>query len=332
MRSTGAIVAGLLLALLASGCQDEADDGISVEATGAVDGLAWLDRNGNGVLEGLDGPAPGVTIQLLPPTGRQILYSAESNAAGEFIMPAVMVGDYRVAVDTPSVGDTLRIVRVDSANPTVAAGDTASILVAVSFPATTIDGLRAAPLDRQYFVEGDVISEWDTFGDGTLHIRDATGAIRALRVQVNDAALGDRVRLLGTTSLQAGRRVIKDVLVFPVETGVESPDPVTTTTGTAATADAGTLDADLVRVSDAVIQDTLRSSFNEVVFRVDDGSGPLDIVLDQNLPTFFLDFPPDSVLGVPLDATGILVPPASGARGTWVLKPRRNPDLLVISP
>lgn len=329
MRSTDVIGMTLLLALAAGGCQDSADDGFGIDVTGAVGGLAWLDRNGNGVLEEVDGPARGIRVELLPPTGSRVLHSAESNAAGEFIMQNVTVGDYRVEVDAASVGDTLRIVRVDSTNTTVVAGDTATVLVAVSFPAATTDSVRAAPLDRRYFVEGDIISEWDTFGDGTVHIRDGTGALRALRVQVNSAVLGDHVRLLGTTSLQAGRRVIKDVLVFLVETGVESPGPVMTTTGAAATADGGALDADLVRVTDAVIQDTLRSPFNEVVFRVDDGSGALDIVLDRSLPAFFLDFPPDNILGAPLDATGILVPPASGATGTWVLKPRRNSDLLV---
>lgn len=328
MRRTHALLTGLTLVALVGGCRDNADDGIGIDATGRVEGLAWLDRNGNGTLEGSDGPAPDIRVRLLPPTGDEVLYSAVANAAGVFVFPSVVVGDYRAAVDTGSVGDTLRVLRVDSANPTVGAGDTVVVRVGVTYPTATVDSVRSASLDRRYFVEGRVISEWDTFGDGTIHVRDGTGAIRALRVQVNNAALGDLVRLLGTTSVQAGRPVLKDVLVFIVETGVESPDPVPATTARAASADGGQLDADLVRVVDAVIQDTLRNSFNEAVLRVDDGSGPLDIVLDRDIP-LFIDFPPDGVIGAALDATGVLLPPASGAASTWVLKPRQSPDIVV---
>ena len=320
MRAANAFVIGLIAVAAASGCQDDADDGIGIEATGAVNGVVWLDGNGNGLFDSTDGRIRDVRVDLVLRTGGSALYSAESGPAGELIFPSVMVGDYRADPDTGSVGDTLNVLRVDSADLTVAANDTPTVVVGLTYPHVTVEGARAAPLDRKLFVEGVVISRWNTYRDGTLHVRDTTGALRSLRVQPTGAALGDEVRLLGTTSVQAGRSVLKDVFVFPVETGVDAPDPVT--------ADAGRLDAELVRVVDAIIQDTLRNSLNEVVIRVDDGSGALDLVLDRDIG-FALGLPRDSVIGTSLEATGILLPPASAATDSWVVKPRGNADIVV---
>ena len=319
----------VVLAGLTAACTDSGDSGVSIDATGTVEGLAWVDRNGNGTLQSnFDGPAPNLRIRLVPLAGGAAAYSRETGPNGNVTLAGVMVGEYRVAVDSSTVGDTLEVLRVDSASLTVGAGETVGFGVALTFPFATTDSLRVAPLDRRFFVEGEVISEWDTFGDGTIHIRDETGAIRAVRVQANNAAPGDRVRMLGTVSIQAGRPVLKDAILFLLETGVESPDPVSVTTGVAATANGGELDAELVRVLDAIIQDTLRNSFNELVLTVDDGSGPLDIVLDRDIP-FSLGVPASSALGSSVDATGVLLPPASGAADVWVVKPRNNSDIVV---
>lgn len=318
-----------LAALLLGGCQESGDDGITVDATGTVVGRAWLDRNGNGVLEGSDGPAREVQVDLVQRSGGAPIHTASTNSAGEFVLSAVMVGDYRAVVDSGSVGDSLRVLRVDSADVTVSAGDTSTVLVGVTYPAATIDSARAAELEQRLFVEGLVISEWNTFGDGSMHVRDTTGAIRLLRVQPNGMATGDSIRVLGTTSLQSGRTVLRDGLVFMLRTGLESPDPVPVTTGEAAGAGGSALDAELVTVENAVIQDTARNSFGEIVLRVDDDSGLLDIVLDRDIP-----FSPagTEVIGAEVDATGILLPPASGETGRWILKPRENPDITIREP
>lgn len=319
----------LLAALLLGGCQESGDDGFMVDATGTIVGLAWLDRNGNGELEGSDGPAQDVRIDFVQRSGGAPVYTARTNSAGEFVLSDVMVGDYRAVVDSGSVGDSLRVLRVDSADVTVSADDTSTVLVGVTYPAVTIDSARAAELDQRLFVEGLVISEWNTYGDGSMHVRDTTGAIRILRVQPNTMAAGDSLRALATTSVQSGRAVLRDGLVFLLRTGVESPDPVDVNTGEAAGASSGVLDAELVRVEGAILQDTTRNSFGEIVLQVDDGSGLLDVVLDRDIP-FFLNLPPDAeVLGAEVDATGILLPPESGVTDRWVLKPRENPDVTV---
>jgi hypothetical protein len=61
---------------------------------------------------------------------------------------------------------------------------------------------------------------------------------------------------------------------------------------------------------------------NDFVIRVNDGSGPLDVVFDANLnpPT------PPSPLGRTLSGDGILVPVAGS---TWRLKVRDNADVTI---
>lgn len=63
-RYVGATV--VLVALTAGGCEVATDDGISIDATGAVTGMAWLDGNGTGRLDGLDWRVQGVRVELRP--------------------------------------------------------------------------------------------------------------------------------------------------------------------------------------------------------------------------------------------------------------------------
>ena len=329
MSSRAGVAAVALIAAVAGACQESGDDGIMVDATGTVGALVWVDRNGNGILEASDGPAANVEVELTAPGGRRALYTLETGPSGEAIRDDVLVGDYRAVLDSSTVGDSLRVLRVDSAQLTVIPGDTSVVLVGLTFPALSTDSLRSAPADARVFINGRVISEWSTFGEAAVHVRDSTGAIMAVRVAPTASEVGDSVRLVGVTATQSGQPVLKDAQVFIVQTGVESPPPVPVTTGEAATADGGRLDAQLVRVNDAVIQDTTRNAFGELVLEVDDGTGVVDIVLDRDIP-FFLNFPAGSeILGTPVDATGVLVPPEVGAGGRWVLKPRGNVDIAV---
>lgn len=306
------------------------DDGLSVDATGSVLGLVWLDRNGNARLDGNDGPVRDVRVQLVPATSGATVgspaYSAESVEGGEFAIRDVLVGDYRVVVDMQTVGDTLRLLRVDSARVTVEANDTSVVTVGLTYPAVPIDSARMASLDTRLFVEGLVLTRWGTFGEASLHVRDSTGAIKAVRVQQVNVVPGDSVRLLGVTSVQTGQPVIKDALVFLLETGVESPPPDTIATATAATAGDGALDADLVRIEGAEVQDTTWTPAGELALTVDDGSGPVDVVLRFNVPFPAGEDGQPRIIGAEMDVTGVLLPSTS-ATGTWIIRPREPADV-----
>lgn len=332
MRSTHWLATLVLGSAVIAGCQEQGDDGVSVDAAGTVTGLAWIDRNGNGLLDASDGPARDIRVELRPWASYKVAYTAETGAGGDFTLDRVLVGDYVAAVDSGTVGDSLRILRIDSVRLTVSAGDTTTVVVGLTYPEVTIDSARSTALESRVFIQGLVLSEWNTFGDAAVHIRDTTGAIRVVRAQPSSVAAGDSVRVLGVTSLQAGRTVLKDGVVFLLETGVESPGPELITTGRAASADGGRFDAELVRVDNAVVQDTSRNTLGEPVLAVDDGSGTVEIVLDRDIFFFLAVTGGGDVIGSRADATGVLVPPASGAAGVWVLKPRQNADLTLRAP
>lgn len=321
-------VLGLALAMAMTSlvaCDTDGDDGVSIEATGTIFGLAWVDRNGNTELDGNDGPAPDVRVTLVPAAGGEAAFTAVSETDGEFVFPDVMVGDYRVVVDNTTVGDTLQVLRIDSADVTVEANDTSVLTVGFSFPAVPIDSARREPAETRLFVNGLVLTRWGTFGEASLHVRDTTGAIQAVRVQSTQVIPGDSVRVLGVTSVQTGQPVIKDGVVFLLRTGVESPPPVPTATATAATAADGLLDADLILLDDAVVKESRQNATGETVLTVNDGSGPVDVLFDGSTQ-FFLQFP-DGVVGSVVDVAGVLVPAAAG--GPWVVKPRGSSDVVV---
>jgi hypothetical protein len=96
---------------------------------------------------------------------------------------------------------------------------------------------------------------------------------------------------------------------------------VNASTHFAATADGGLLDAALVAVAGATIVDTSTVG-NDFIIRVNDGSGPLDVVFDAKIgpPT------PPAPLGGTLSGNGVLVP-ATGS--TWQLRVRDNADVTI---
>lgn len=323
-RPTFALLLLGAASVISAGCADMGDP-VGIDATGEVHGLAWLDRNGAGELDISDGPVSDVTVHLTARHGSTPLFSATSNASGEFVFPEVPVGDYRAVVDESSVGDSIQVLRIDSADVTVAAGEASLVIVGFSFPAVAIDSARQAPVDSRLFIEGLVLNSWGTFADSTVHIRDSTGAIRGVRVQPMPVTPGDSIRMLGTVRTRSGQPVLQDVSAFMLRTGSESPEPETVEAEDARFADDGRLDAALVRLDSAVVRDTTRNSLGELVFTVEDASGTADVLLDRDI-NFQLNFP-TVIIGAILEVTGLLVPTSTA--GEWVLKPRGSSDIVV---
>jgi hypothetical protein len=319
------IVLATLMSLAAASCGTDSAGPMEIEAEGAVAGVAWLDRNGSGERDSGDPPVRDVTIQLMARHGSAVLHTATSAADGEFVFANVPVGDYRAVVDEASVGDTLRIMRIDSADVTVAAGETATVLVGFSYPAMTIDSARLADVDTRLIVEGIALTGWNAFGDGSLHVRDSTSAIVAVQVPPTNVAAGDSVRVLGTVRIRSGQPVLQEVAVFRLRAGIEPPEPDTVTARIAQLADDGRLDAALVRLDSVVIQDTTRNAQGERVYTMEDSSGSVSMVLASNI-SFGPQFA-TAVIGTILEVTGVLVPgPVSGE---WVIKPRSRTDIVV---
>lgn len=311
----------IAVGLAASACESDSTV-LEINATGAVSGVVFVDRNANGVLDAqVDGPAPNVSVVLTAPASQQVIARTTTSSSGLFIFPNVPVGRYGVNIEAPTLGDSLRLAGIDSATITVAARDTSVAIVTVGYQQIALGSLGTIPVGRRVIVQGIALNAWAAFGDSTLHLADNTAVIRAVRVQPINVIPGDTVRLLGTVALVNNMLTIADAVPFRIGTGALTRPQVVLSTALAASASNNTLQNDLVRIRRAVIINTQPGT--DLVVSVDDGSGIVQLVLDQSGGFGGLQ---NMVPGALVDATGVLVPRDNGG---WQLKPRSVSDITI---
>jgi uncharacterized protein YdeI (BOF family) len=323
MRKT--LLLGAVTAFLIAACGDGPGKIIGIDETGVVTGLAYVDRDGDGVRGPSDGVATGVAAALVLEATGDTVARATTRTDGTFIMTQVPVGRYRLVANRGTLPDTLDVLRVDSAQVTLAARDTAIRLIRVGYPRSTVAGLATTPVGRRVTVEGLALNSWTTFADSTLHVADATGAIRAIRVPASAIQAGDSVSLLATVGSAAGRTVLVDVVarVLVAARGLPPADSLPTTT--VAGADGGRLANAQARIAGAIIRDTSVVA-GDLVLGVDDGSGRMEVVLDRHIAFNAGPWVPGGTFA----GTGVLVPALTG--GTWQLKPRDRNEAEVTFP
>lgn len=322
-RAAWTALAGL--ALVACGNAGE-DRVLAILGTGLVGGVVYLDLDGDRTPGSADVALPDVRVQLLVSGTRDTVATAFSGADGVFAFGLVPVGQYTVVVPGEvSFGDSLSVVRVDTTIVDLVPQDTVEIQVTVSFPKVSIAETRVLPLGTKAFIEGVALNFRDVFADTVLHVRDTSRAIRITNTLGPLVTSGDSIRVLGRVAARDGQPVLDRGQVTILQI-VGQPLPEQITSGQAAAADAGRLDAALVRVINATVTDTLTDLDSNYVATVDDslpGSGPVVVVFDKeamdaglNATTF--------VPGALIDITGLLVPNGAGA---WRIKPRVTGDL-----
>lgn len=317
-----------LLALAIVACDNAGADRTSgISATGVIRGSVYFDANGSRTSDAEDLIVAGAHVRLLTPVSRDTVFRATTEGDGTFRMAGVPVGAYVMVIDPASGGDSAIVVAGDGARLTVSPNDSVQWVGALSFPIRTIAEARAlAPGAARIFVTGIALNTRTNFSDTTLHIIDATGAIRATRVRPSTVpvAPGDSVRLRARVGTRLGQVVLDDVSAFVINPTF-IPTAATLTTLLASTADGGTRDAQLVRLVDAQITDTATIG-GDLTMRFNDGSGPVRVVLDRAAdPGFRAPFPLGEYQSPNrFDVTGLLVPTGLG---TWILKPRSPLDL-----
>ena len=203
--------------------------------------------------------------------------------------------------------------------------------VNISFQRVTVAQARTLPAGRLVQLDGLALNGWITFGDSTVHVVDPTGTIRTTRVVQSTLFAGDSVRMVGRIALRDGQTVLSFVTPTVLLTNRTLPAPQQPTTAEAADAKNGALDAALVRFRDIIIADTAtvgRTANNpgNFVITVDDGTGPLEIVILPALGLRLTSYVPNARI----DVTGLLVPVPGGAR--WQLRPRSQSDIVVTQP
>ena len=311
-----ALLAGLMALL---GCPNAGDQRVlGVDATGIVNGVVFFDANGSGQNDQGDVGFSGLTVRLIARGTVDTVASVTTNSSGVWRRADLPVGTYHVVVDTATAGDTVHVFPTDTL-VTVPPYDSVLVSVGVAYPRVSIAALRSSALGRRVFITGAVLVGPTVFGDTTMNLADTSGFIRATRVRIGTIVTGDSVRLLGTRATRDGQPVFDDVSGQRVGAAF-IPTAAVVTTGDAASAIGGSLDAALVRVLNVTIADTATVA-GDYVLTVDDGSGSLSIVLDKEAALPLTPYVP----GVAIDATGLLVP--SG--GVWQLKPRASSDLVL---
>lgn len=316
-RHLAVVSAALLLVGALAACSDT-NGPLPPTQNGAVRAITFLDLNGNGRLETGEGGAGGIRVSVALAAGGVSHWSATTRSDGSAVLLDIPPARYQLVIDSASVGDTLRLLSVDSSTFTVRAADTTTVVAAIGFPRLSVQEARQTRSGRKLFVEGIALTSQNAFGDGTMHVMDASGAIRAIRVSAGAAQPGDSVRLLAVRSEQSGQPVLSDVFVYLLKRGA-LPAPVKVTTAQAANAKGGTLDAAYVTAEATTLLDVRQTPTGSVVLTVDDGSGPAEINLGNSQGSALL-------VGAKVDVSGVLVP-TDNVPGRWQIRPFREIDI-----
>ncbi len=192
-------------------------------------------------------------------------------------------------------------------------------------PVTSVADARRAPKDTRLTVRGVITMPTGVIDPVSAVIQDATGAI-LLRTggEVGALGRGELVEVDGTRSTLAGMETVR-VTTAPRRAGTASePSPRQLRTGDASEDD----EAMLVIISGAVSAPR-RAATGTISFDLDDGSGPLRVVIDGSLGVDGGPF----VAGTWVEARGVLGQETTGAqplRG-YRLWPRGAADLRVIA-
>ncbi|MGE3526995.1 MAG: hypothetical protein AB7I33_13820 [Gemmatimonadales bacterium] len=316
-----------LLLLTALAACSNAGDGIGFGATGAgaVSAFVYLDRNGSlDITQNVDTTFAGVRVGLVVLGTADTALTGTTDAQGLVSFTAVPFGDYRLVVDTATVGDSLEVQAVDSGTVRLRANtQNWAVSVRLGFPLVTVAQARTLAAGARVFVRALVLSGPGAFADTTGYITAGGTAIRLTRAANAQGFTqpGDSVRVLGTVASRAGQPVLDLARLYVFVASQGPPAGIPLTTALAALADTGRADAALAAITAGAITDTMTVTGG---FRitVDDGSGPLDILVDPILPFAKNQAQP----GKSVTGRGVLVPTGSG---TWVLKPRAVADLTI---
>ncbi len=321
----GLLIAASLVVGIACG---NAGDGLGITppVKRAVVGQLFVDRDFNGVLTQADTLVAGLRVFLLVAGGQGDTVAVDTtDVNGAVGFDNLPFGPYTVSVDSvPGLGDSLRTFLTPATVQVDATGTTPLFAIRLGYPSDNVIGVRGSALGRRVVTSGTVLAGQQSFGDTSAYLRDTGAALRLTNALVtvgNFVAPGDSVRVLGTVAVRNGQPVLDSARIVLLRPGTTAPAADTVTTAEAAAALAGARDADLVRIQASSVTDSATTGADYTV-TVDDGSGPLVVVLDsvQGIPSTAV------VPGDSLRVNGVLVPTGTGS---WRLKPRVQADLTV---
>jgi hypothetical protein len=194
----------------------------------------------------------------------------------------------------------------------------ASADVAAEVRELTVEEARQEPVGAYVSIRGIALMNSAAFADASLHVADATSAIRVVGIHSLFVTVGDSLRLSGVISVSGGQPVLSNP-TSALLGRANPPTPVVLTADEAAKASGGRLDAALVQLRGVEV-DSISLTTRGTFLYTSDASGTLIVSLDENLVT-----PPAVAEGDTLDVVGVLAPLGSGQ--PWILRPRSAADV-----
>jgi hypothetical protein len=225
---------------------------------GQISGVLYRDNNNNNQFDPtVDTPAPGIPVRLFRGTSASgdTVAVTTTSATGAYSFPTLRPGTYTLSF---SPLPTMTITGGNTATVEVGAGVTTAANTRFTGQLVVpIAQARQQPAGAIITVEGVVTAGVGVFSanatSNQFNVQDATGGILVLQVPIaSGIALGDSVRVTGTTSLSGGEYLITGnptVLRLAANRPVPAPRLITAAEAAASTA-ADPLQGTLVRVND----------------------------------------------------------------------------------
>lgn len=314
-----------LAATALTGCKNAGENlGIRVRPGVGFTATVLYDRDQNALPSLADSALAGVRVFLKVPGGPDTLAVDTTDASGRVAFMSIPTGPYAVEVEASVLGDSLTTLLTPQAVQVFPSGSPGSIIALLAFPARTVAAARALPIGSRVLVSGLILAGPQSSRDTSGSLRDSTGAVRLTSMSILAGGVslpGDSVRVLATVAVRNGQKVLDSAAVSLLNTTV-LPVADTLTTTVAVTASGGVRDADLISIVGGEILSGSAANGDLTVI-LDDGSGPLEMVIDSVLqiaPSLF-------VVGDSLSGEGVLVPATGGAQ--WQFRPRFRQDFTI---
>lgn len=324
LRAAAALIPPLVLAA----CEPAGTDfGFGAEETGEVSVMVYLDRDGGGTPTSFDTLLNNATVSLRPRAGGAAVATATTDVEGMALFEGVRFGDYLVAVEPGVLGDSLLVAAVeeDSIRVQLSAPEVA-VTARLGYEEVSVREARTRVPGSRVFLRGTISAGVQLFSDLSSHMADTSQAIRmtglTLLGNLTGHNPGDSVVVRGIIGQANGQPILTSGRIIRVATR-PAPIPTSITSGVAATAQNGALDAAFINLTSVTISDTSTVAPD---FRVvaSDGSGAITIMLDANINFNRTAFRPDRVMNI----RGVLVPSGEGG---WILKPRVTGDVTFLN-
>jgi uncharacterized repeat protein (TIGR01451 family) len=321
----------MLLVGAVGSCMSATDvDRLEIVATGVIVGQAFLDQNGNGGVDVGDGPIEDAAVQLVAQGAQAVVVEGTTDSLGVFVIEDVPLGAYDVRLGATILGDSLTALPT-TGTVTIELGDTTFVSLGATYPHLALEDVPTATPGQRVFTAGIALTTRPNNGDGLVFFKGASGYLRGTNVDRAPVAPGDSVRLLGRVTVSHGRPALDAVTPLLLVSSAQLVLPVDVSIPAAGEANGGALDAALVRIQNAEIQDT-SSVGNDKHFWAHAGGDSVEVVLrsflgiSPNPP-----IRPDTIVALS-QAVGLLSPFDDGSGNVrWRLLVRSASEIATIT-